>query len=311
MTSTPVVVPTFEPGNTIFATVSGAVDLSLAAQGAVRYSVRGLPRGMKFDSLSGRLTGKAERPGAHVIIVTAFSASGLQTTSAVPLVVSAMSGAGTWQSLLPKAAWNQQLGAQLQLQVTTLGAATGTVRLAGRTLAFKARVNAQTDGWTLALPQLGRSGLSLTLSATDENLAVIVSSATEQTSAVGFRAFSGEEFTIHSLPWLATLGDGAFGHMTTKLSFRTKWGYRIPTGIVTWAGRLPDGTAFTGTSRLNSSLTQFLVWTALWKKQASLSGESQLAGLDYYSGITPVQSGQLQLSTTTGTTTSYTLSGSL
>jgi hypothetical protein len=222
-----------------------------------------------------------------------------------------MTGAGAWQTVLPNAQWNAQLGAQLQIQVSAICAATGSLRVAGKTLTFKARVNAQTEGWTLVVPQIGKSGLALSLSATGETLSAVVSNAAESTTANGYRAFSGEQFTIHSLPWLATLGDGAFGHMTTKLGFKSKWGYRIPTGVVSWAGRLPDGSAFTGSSRLNSTLERFSLWAPLWKNQASLAGESHLAGLDYFSGVTPAQSGQLQLSTTVGTITDYVLSGSL
>jgi hypothetical protein len=132
-------------------------------------------------------------------------------------------------------------------------------------------LNSRSKSVPLVSPQIGKSGLALSLS----------------TTATGYRAISGEQFTIHSLPWLATLGGGAFGHMTTELGFKSKWGCRIPIGVVSWADRLPDGSAFAGSSRLNSTLKRFGLWASLRKNQASLAGESHLAGLDYLSGITP------------------------
>jgi hypothetical protein len=109
MTFTPIIIPNIDSNDsgwqnhTVFATVTREVDLSFAAQLVVRYSVRGLPCGLRFDPLNGRISGKGERPGTCAIFITAPSASGQQTITTVPLVVAAMIGAGAWRTVLPNA----------------------------------------------------------------------------------------------------------------------------------------------------------------------------------------------------------------
>ncbi len=257
--------------------VSGHCATTFLSPGAVHFAAKGLPKGLRVDSKTGRLQGSASSPGDYLVTVIAHDKSGRSRSANVLLIVAPLEGVGEFQAQVLAAPWNQELGGRADLQVTSTGAVSGRLCLAGGSLAFKGRVVSQNDGWALPTVRLERSVYRLSASYTKAGgLTFSVGTESEASLLPGVKCAQGLQFSLIERPWWAGLGER--GLLRTKLSFVSKWGYRFATGGVTWAGLLPDGSAFSGSGRLDETLSKFLVWSPLYRNKGSLVGWSQLAG---------------------------------
>ena len=295
-------VPTFDLVENISSVVSGNIDYQVHASGAARYTVRGLPRGMKFDPKTGRLTGRPTAVGYHVIVVTAFGANGFSNSTTLTITVGVLPGTGAYQALVPAADWNGQRGGMMNLIVAGSGSFTGKLRLAGASYAVQGRVVGSETGWTIPAVRLGKTALFWQASAQATGEASFQFSLDGGiTEATGTRAMDAMHYGIDERPWLATLGE--VGTLSTRLTFYNKWGYRFATGNVVWSGALPDGTVFTGSSKMDHSVTEFPIWCALQRNTVTVSGLSQLTDLDLVTAAgTGRQSGRLTVRTATSET---------
>lgn len=236
--------------------VSGAVELQLlAAHEPLRFTVQGLPRGLKFDRATGRIHGTPERPDSYTVRVTASNAAGTSapltfTWHVAPLPEGV---SGTFHGLLARhEAFNQQLGGRFQTTITATGALTGTLTLGTKSHRFSQRLDAPPGEVPKAVITLKRAGglpsLELRFSVANGELhgSLGIGDETAEVHAVRtewdhatHEGLSGP-YTARFLPTPDHVADpqvpqGA-GYLAGSLSTK---------GVFKWAGRLPDGRNFT------------------------------------------------------------------
>lgn len=134
-------IPVMQPqvlGNTV---ISGAPLYSLVAlNGATRYVATGVPSGMKFNTLTGELSGRPTRAGTFTIKVYATNAAGRSptvdytvTVEELPIeVVNVFRGV-----VLANAVLNQDLGGSITLTVGKSGSYSGTLVLGGKSYSLR------------------------------------------------------------------------------------------------------------------------------------------------------------------------------
>ncbi len=130
--------------------VSGQPFITFAALNApARFVARGVPPGMKFNGKTGELSGRPNRPGTYTIRVQAANAAGSSAFEEYTLVIEDLPDGtvGTFRGLVDAdPALNDGLGGAVQIKITTTGAFSGFIQLAGRKLACKGRLDAQPGG---------------------------------------------------------------------------------------------------------------------------------------------------------------------
>jgi len=130
--------------------VSGQLGYAFeAANLPTKFVAVGVPRGMKFDSKTGQLTGRPTRKGSYTIRVFAQNAAGRSAVETYELEVEDLppGTVNTFRGLVDRQeALNQQLGGTAQVKVSPTGAYTGAMVLAGRRFAFRGLLNTQPGG---------------------------------------------------------------------------------------------------------------------------------------------------------------------
>ena len=236
--------------------VSGPVELQLvAANDPVRYTIQGLPRGLKYDRNTGLIAGTPDREGLYTIRVSASNGAGTGPLLTFDWVIDALSNGvlGTFEGLVARdATLNQSLGGRMLLKVSPTGTFTGSLLLGTMTHRFAARLEASPGADPQARVTLKRAGgqppLVLQFDIADGELHGTI--GTEE-GGVSVDAFQFEwdpqvhaslqgPYTTRFLPAPDDLGNplvpqGA-GYMAGNLSSK---------GSFKGAGRLPDGGSFT------------------------------------------------------------------
>lgn len=130
--------------------VSGQPSYAFVADNMpTRFVARGLPPGMRFDTRTGRLTGRPTRPGSYPVRVYAQNGVGRSETVTYEVVVEdlPLGTVNTFRGLVDRQeALNRQLGGTVQLKVMRTGGYTGAMVLAGRRVAFRGLLETQPGG---------------------------------------------------------------------------------------------------------------------------------------------------------------------
>jgi subtilisin-like proprotein convertase family protein len=236
--------------------VSGAVDWQLLADhNPLRFTVQGLPRGLKFDRATGRIHGIPERPGTYEVRVSASNAAGTGGVVTVIWEIASLPEGvvGVFHGLLAReATLDEELGGRFQATISATGALSGNVTLGAKSHRFSDRLDAPPGGIPEAEIAIRRTGglppLELHFSVAEGELhgtlragdnSADVDAVRSEWDAVAHAGLSGP-YTARFLPAAERVADplvpqGAgflAGSLSTKGSFK-------------WAGRLPDGRSFT------------------------------------------------------------------
>lgn len=236
--------------------VSGAVDWQLLADHSpLRFTVQGLPRGLKFDRATGRIQGIPERPGPSEVRISASNAAGSSETVTVIWEIAPLPEgvAGVFHGLLSReAALNQELGGRFQATLTATGALSGSLTLGATSHRFSDRLDAPPGEIPEAEISIRRSGglppLELRFSVAEGELhgtlrvgddSAEVDAVRSEWDGAAHAGLSGP-YTARFLPAADRVADplvpqGA-GYLAGSLSTK---------GAFQWAGRLPDGRSFT------------------------------------------------------------------
>ncbi len=236
--------------------VSGAVEWQLLAEnGPLKFSVQGLPRGLKFDRATGRIHGIPERAGSYEIRVSASNAAGTGTPQTLLWDIAPLPDgvAGVFHGLLTRdEGLNEGLGGRFQATITVSGALSGSLTLGTVSHRFSDRLDAPPGENPEAVMALRRTGelpplelhfsvidgeLHGTLAAGDDSLEV--DAVRTEWDAVAQAGLTGP-YTARFLPATAHVAEPSVpqgagflaGSLSTKGSFK-------------WAGRWPDGRSFT------------------------------------------------------------------
>ncbi|GEP43059.1 S8 family serine peptidase [Brevifollis gellanilyticus] len=299
-----VVTPTF--GNTVKGT---GVNIQLGASGSpTGYVVTGLPPGVILNKTTGTLTGRATKPGSYSLTIAATNSAGTGPAITYGWTVEEFPTAavGTWQGITERNMdLNQQLGGKVKIVVTSTGSYSGTLTYGTKTKACSGYINAlpgsvnPTTEFSISqgagvVPMTG----SFTLSLTNKTFTGTFNDG-RQVSITNFNGVLGawsakvkpvNAVTLYNcaleLPG-SFVGDAAVPQGTSYavLSLSTA-------GVVTWSGKLADGTGITGSSPLGSD-GQTCYHALLYANAGSAQGwatiniaNTQVTGeVDWYKGF--------------------------
>lgn len=264
-----VVTPTF--GNAVR---SNAISIQLAASNnPTSYTVTGLPPGVTLNKTTGLISGRVTKPGSYTLTISATNSAGLGTAIQHPWVVEEFpaAAAGTWQGITDRNLdSNQNLGGKMKITVTSTGSCSGSLTLGTVTKSW--------TGYVQALPASTNPNANPTTSFTISMGAGKAPLTGTHTLDLTNKTFTGGFNT--GLPATQTAFNGVRAHWSATnkpVSAVTVYnnalelpaglvgdaahpqgtGYAIlslsTAGVVTWTGKLADGSTVTGSSPLGSA----------------------------------------------------------
>jgi len=264
-------------------TIGAAYTHSVTASNTpAKFSITGLPRGLKANASTGIITGRPEVSGRFEVKIRATNAGGSSPVVNIPLMVDALNPGliGTFGGLIGRdSSVNRGVGGSLTLTTTTNGSFTlkaTTVRPASATRAGAATYSLR-GRLDAALPQISATlgGLPLQLSLNAETGEVTGSLGTA--SITGWRAAHhatlrpAEDLTGYysAALRLADLTDRGNADVPQGSGFFT---FTVGAGgTLTCVGRTADGQAFSSASFLGSE-GQFWLYARLYRNLGSLHG---------------------------------------
>ncbi|GEP43384.1 hypothetical protein BGE01nite_26750 [Brevifollis gellanilyticus] len=247
--------------------ISGAEVRSrvAASNSPTRYSVKGLPPGVRWDArtgvISGRPTALLQAPKSYALTITATNAAGTSAPLEASVIVQPLPGftAGSFHGLVSRhEAVNAGHGGRFQLMVSPLGALTGRLALGAATHAFSGKIDSPEIGKdataTVVIPR-ARSQTALTLKFTISRLTGeltgSIGGSADVTAAVQAWHQSTDAAPLAGIyplvltPAAEVAGDARFPQTTGSLRLTVS-----RAGTASWAGRLADGSGSVGSSGL-------------------------------------------------------------
>ena len=266
------------------------------------WSISGLPKGLSFDRITGRISGQPVRSGTFVIFATAGNQNS-QATTAFQLVVQSLNAetVGNFVGLVDRNALNSSLGGRIDLKTTAAGSYSGTLTLGASPYRFSGVLNASVNsanGATVGgnasfVRQIVRRGidtveLSLTLNSSTKLITgtlnkVVPSGQSAPASAAvnGWRS----TFSATNFPATTRLGRHNFildippaldDNPQIPQGFSYGWADIAKDGSVSVTGKLSDGSDFSSAGPLGPS-GQILIYRLLHTNLGSLHGTLQVA----------------------------------
>ena len=255
----PVLLP-FTPGPWI---VGGSVrDVIPALNAPTRFAVRGLPAGVKFNPLTGEITGRPavsiQVPTRYPLTITASNAAGSSAPLKTDVIVQPLPGytVGSFHGIIERqATLNAGHGGRITLAVTTTGSLTGKLTLGAATSSFTGQLdNMQIGQDATAQIRITRARplAALNLAFTIQRLTgELTGQVREQESnAAALSAWRQAEDAATQVGRFAVTLTPAAGNTTYPQTASTLRLSISRAGVPSWTGRLADGTGITGSSSL-------------------------------------------------------------
>ncbi len=234
----------------------------------LRYIIRGLPPGLRYDPSTGLVTGRFIRPGSFAMRVWVRNVTGISGPITVPLEVAALPDAviGNFQGLVDRDAdLNESLGGRLVLRTARNGLLTGRLILGRRGYGFRSYLKTDMASGVPVDPvaeiQINRRGMPpkdvrLTFDLDAESFSGSVREGTVEAEASGYH---------HGWHPSRNRPEGYEGYYTNLLDLDPAQGLAgdpdvpqgngfagltvLRSGVARWVGRMGDGTpmSFAGT----------------------------------------------------------------
>lgn len=142
--------PVIAPASPPPALVSGEVQWQLAAsQSPSRFLVKGLPPGLRYDPVSGRISGQPNRAGTYRVQVVAFNIVGRSDLQTFEMSVDSLPDhlSGSYFGEISNSTeLNFNLGGSLSMRTDHRGILSGKMNLGGWIVRFRGRLNASRTG---------------------------------------------------------------------------------------------------------------------------------------------------------------------
>ncbi len=302
----PVLTPFSPDSNGI---ISGLVTHQLTYTGtATRFAATGLPRGLTLNTVTGLVSGRPLVAGNFTMIFTAWNGAAKSAPLTVLWTVEPLpvGTAGTYNALLDRQEWlNGGYGGTLRLTVNADGTFSGVINRGYHRHSIVGRLDTQPGGEApVGLFSLTRRSPYLPLQVaftlpigTGQIFGVIQEPNGPAINLFGYRAaysatvpataFAGRWNTAYELPG-ELVGNAAYPQGAA-------WATQTVSaaGLVTWTGRMADGTTFTHSTGL-AQAGQTLLHVMLYNSNGSVQGWQTLnsltnltaATLDWYKTIT-------------------------
>ena len=182
------------PKSPIHANTSWEWAAPQVLSGVSRFQAIGVPPGVRFNPVTGGLSGAPTRPGSYTIKVRALHGKTWGQWQELPLQVLAWPAhaTGGFVALVAReGTLNQSLGGLLQVTTTSLGHLTGSLRMGSQSFSFRSKLDGdpgQTPTSTVTLPRRGLPSLVLSLSWNEETgLTGLVGDGTATSTLAGWK----------------------------------------------------------------------------------------------------------------------------
>ncbi len=248
-----------------------------------KWSVTGLPLGLTYSTVTGKISGQSQKIGTFQITFIATNAVGASTKVTVPLTVAGLPGgvAGTFMGLgLPNLVADRSLGTRLDLTITDVAAFSGKL-LHGTlatsftgTLLYTATGGSPIITGTVALKPVGFAAVTLNINvhpsaspAAPNTISVQLVDAAA--GSITFNAWPKNWLSVDPTKWFidptslkavynfginpgSTLPGGALD-LTIPNGYSTASFTLAGDGSVATAGHMGDGTSFTSSGFINAT----------------------------------------------------------
>lgn len=274
--------------------IGGTYSLVIPTVSApVIYTATNLPKGLTIVQATGTITGRPTEAVTKRVIIKAINAA-IKTAVSIDFDIKInpfpIAAGGSFTALIdPGDVINQDLGGLLSFTSTTLGALSGTLKLGNSSQTFKGSWEIPLTGEATSEIQIPRKGdtplsLHLVLYLNDR---IRLDAGVEGTLSEQEMGGESVEFSGYRHAWPAGASPAPFsGSYTATLltslvpdgrgASPTSSGYLIVSitnaGLVTWSGKVADGTAITGTSYFWPD-TRFPIFQSLYAGKGSILGE--------------------------------------
>ncbi len=264
------------------------VNIQLTASGSpTSFAVANLPPGVILNKTTGALSGRPTKPGTYELLISATNSAGAGLTIPYTWIVEDFPTAaiGIWQGITDRNLHlNQRMGGKFKVTVTSTGSYSGSLTYGTKTKSWTGFLNALPGGanpttdFSISLgaglvPMTGSFTLDLanktfTGHFSDGRL-LALTNCNGVLAAWSAKVKPVNAVTVHNcaldLP-ASFVGDEEIpqgtGYIVLSLS---------TAGVVTWSGKLADGTAVTGSSPLGSA-GQTCYHAMLYGKTGSAQG---------------------------------------
>lgn len=261
-----------------------------ALSGVTRFQATGLPPGVKFNALTGGLSGIPTRPGTFAIALRALHGTTWGQWQELTLEVRAWPAhsTGGFVALLGReSTLNQSLGGLLQVSTTSLGQLTGSLRLGGQSVTLRSKLAGapgENPTSSITLPRRGLAPLLLSLTWDPEDgLTGSLSDGTTSSPLAGWK----RTWDARANP--APLGlRGQFNAVLPLVSNDADArpvpqgsGWTIlridAAGIATFTGKTAEGARFTSALPVGPD-GAIALWSMPANSPSSLMGQAEIAG---------------------------------
>jgi len=269
----------------------GPVNAAFSAQNsATSYKLRGkLPAGVKLDAATGQLSGRPTKPGTYSFFMSAVNAAGTSPEIEVIWQIESFpkDAVGTWHGRVEHGLdLNDDLGGSLKITVGATGSYSGRLTLGTRTFTWTGLIDAlpreQSPTTPISIPQ-GKVPAAITGSFSLDLDNGLLSGNCRNTLPGSSRSLTGSK-----LPWSSTLKPvSASAAFNTAVFIPTGalekddpdypqgsgWAVLTlsPSGSVSWAGKLAEGTSITGSIPMGPE-GQVSIHQLLYSGTGSLQG---------------------------------------
>lgn len=297
----------------------GSISLDLPV-GTI-LSVKNLPSGVTYDAKTQRLVGRPNFLGAGVnipksitLIATVKPSSGANFNLNLTFTIAPLPPTffGSFHGLVDHGVLNNSLGGSVKLDITNAGGVTGKIIMAGVTYTLPANLRLETLTSPAAKAVLVVPAMKpvKTLPAVHARLSINPATG-EVTGHVSTSATPGEPGELDLLAQRqvapAALAVGSYNsHLTPSnnqgdLAYPQGTGYSIlkvaNTGVITWTGKLADGTGITGSAGLGAQ-GQAPLHLMLYANRGSIQGWSTV-GTGLHASSSPLSWVKKNILTTT------------
>lgn len=271
----------------------------IAGAPATSFSMTGVPpAGITFNSTTGVLSGRptATRVGGYNLTFTAINLKNKSAPVTDNLAVIAVDprALGIFAGVAPRSLINENLGGRFDLTTTALGTFSGSVTLGARAkISFKDLL-LQVSGAGDQVLQGNITGITMADTAKTKLAAFVEVFVADQTARLTLTHPNGTQLVIP-----------AWKQLSPATSFASKYSARLsagsggetspdgygfttftiaPTGSLSLAGKLPDGTVITGGSFIGQR-GQVLVNQLLYANKGSLIGQLSISAEQAITGV--------------------------
>lgn len=264
---------------------------------ATAFSIAGLPAGLKMDSVTGRITGKATRSGEYTLKLTAKNPKGSSTLSNIPFYVLPMPEAvvGTFVGQIGASpAINGDKGGRIDMTVSDGGLISGKLSMGKDILSFTGLMT-QTVGAVRTTGQAtvtrkGGTPLQMVLSSIAPSgyfdSGNVTGTISDGENIVAFSAYRAIYSSAgRRSPYVGRQHLAFYSPETAEDDESTPQGtgYGVvilnETGVMKLTGKLADGTTLTASSFLGGQ-QQFVIYQSLYKNTGTLVGQAALSYID-------------------------------